>query len=599
MNRLLNGDVGSGKTVVAAIAVLQVMTAGYQIAIMAPTEVLSKQHFETFYKLFAGYNFDIALLTNSYKLACHPEPCLAGRQVAEGSNANSELDSSAPRSLSRLWRGSSRNDKKTRDSLLKKIGSNEINLVIGTHAIIQKDVKFKNLALVIVDEQHRFGVIQRAALQHAVQTDTDLTQTDAELIYEELTYKVRGCFFAIKKELGLGHKEIIYQRALSEELRKNNISFKKEVSIDINYNNKKVGIYRPDFIIDNKVIVELKALPLIGKFEKQQIWHYLKGSDYKLALLVNFGRDDIQIERFINTGQHKSASSPRKSVSVPHLLTMTATPIPRTLAIAFSGSLDISILDEMPKDRKKIITKIVPPEGRQEIYNFIRAEVKTGRQAFVILPLIEESKVLTELKAVKTEYEKLVKIFPEFKIGLLHGKMKSREKELVMQEFSAQGGSALGRKDKKLDILVSTSVVEVGIDIPNATVMIIEDAERFGLSQLHQFRGRVGRGEHQSFCFLFTGSSGEIAINRLKALVETDDGFTIAQKDLELRGPGQFFGTIQSGLPDISMENLSNVKLIKFSQEEARQLLQEDPELKKHPATRDALAKFNAKIHLE
>jgi ATP-dependent DNA helicase RecG len=268
---------------------------------------------------------------------------------------------------------------------------------------------------------------------------------------------------------------------------------------------------------------------------------------------------------------------------------MTATPIPRTLTIALFGSLELSILDEMPKNRKPIITKIILPTGRQEIYSFIRNEINAGRQVFVILPLIEESKALTEVKAATTEQKKLEIIFPEFTIGLLHGKLKAKEKEAVMQDF----------KDKKLQILVSTSVVEVGIDIPNASVMIIEDADRFGLSQLHQFRGRVGRGQAQSYCFLFSNSSGDIATKRLKVLEETNDGFVIAQKDLELRGPGQFLGTIQSGLPDITMENLSNIKLIQYSRQEAALLLQNDPQLKKHLATRDALQKFNAKIHLE
>ncbi|MFA6383130.1 MAG: ATP-dependent DNA helicase RecG [Parcubacteria group bacterium] len=414
MNRLLNGDVGSGKTVVAAIASLQAISADFQVAIMAPTEVLAKQHFESFCKLFENYQINIALLTNSYKL----------------------LD----------------DNRVSRTNLLDKIETGKIDLVIGTHALIQRDVRFKNLALVIIDEQHRFGVAQRAALQ---------------------------------------------QETMS-----------------------------------------------------------------------------------IKDGVQKT---------IPHLLTMTATPIPRTLAIALFGSLELSILDEMPKNRKPIITKIIPSTGRKEIYNFIRKEISDGRQVFVIFPLIEESKALTEIKAATVEHEKLSKIFPEFNIGLLHGRLKPTEKEKVMQEF----------KEKELDILVSTSVVEVGIDIPNATVMIIEDADRFGLSQLHQFRGRVGRGEHQSYCFLFTGSDSSKTAGRLTALTESNDGFRIAEKDLALRGPGQFFGTLQSGIPDIAMENLSNIKLIKYSRAEAQNLLSLDPELKKHPATQDALLKFSEKIHLE
>ncbi len=430
MNRLLEGDVGSGKTIVAAISSLQAISSGFQVAIMAPTEVLARQHFESFCKLFENYDFNIALLTNSYKLInCHPRP-----------DRGSSLDSRFHK-----------NDKK-RSGLLQKISTGQTNLVIGTHALIQKDVKFKNLALVIIDEQHRFGVAQRAMLQG-------------------------------------------------------------------------------------------------------ETMHISDG----------------------------------KNNTIPHLLTMTATPIPRTLAIAFFGSLDLSILDEMPRNRKPIVTKIVTPAGRKEIYNFIRHEIASGRQIFVIFPLVEESKVLSEVKAATEEYKKLSEIFSEFKIGLMHGRLKAKEKEKIMKEF----------KNKKTQILVSTSVVEVGIDIPNATVMIIENAERFGLSQLHQFRGRVGRGEHQSYCFLFTENSSTKSVSRLKAMEKTNDGFEISKIDLELRGPGQFFGTLQSGLPDITMENLTNIRLVKCAREEAQSIMHLDPRLKKHPLLADELERFSKHIHLE
>ncbi len=420
MNRLLNGDVGSGKTLVAAIAALQSIQAGYQVALMAPTEVLAKQHYTNFCKLFEKYDFKISLITSSTKILNHES------------------------------RITNQKNKKIHNS--KFIIQNS-NLVIGTHALIQKDVCFQNLALAIIDEQHRFGVTQRAALQQSA--------------------------------------------------------------------------------------LELKD------------------------------------------------GSPK---TIPHLLTLTATPIPRTLAIAFSGNLDISLLDEMPKNRLPIITQIVPPSGRDEAYAFLKKQILSGRQAFVILPLVEESQALAELKAATAEYKKLSEeIFPDLKIGLLHGRLKSAEKEKVMSEL----------KDKKMDILVATSVVEVGIDIPNATIMLIEDAERFGLSQLHQFRGRVGRGEHQSYCLLFTNSDSAKSLERLKALVETNNGFDIAEKDLQLRGPGQFFGTVQSGLPDIAMESLTNIKLIKFAQAEAKNILSEDPELKKHLAIQKELEKFQEKIHLE
>lgn len=423
MNRLLNGDVGSGKTVVAAISALPPLLAKKQVAIMAPTEVLARQHFESFCQLFKAYNFNIALLTNSYKLT----------------NLNPD-----PKSTSQ---------KNARNDLLKKISEGEIGLVIGTHALIQKDVHFKNLALVIIDEQHRFGVTQRATLQ-----------------------------------------------------------------------------------------------------------------DETMSL------DD---------GQQKT---------IPHLLTMTATPIPRTLAISFFGSLVLSLLDEMPKDRKPIQTKIVPPNARESAYRFIRKEIEKDRQVFIILPLVEESESLKDLRAVKVEHARLAKeVFPDLSLGLLHGKMKAKDKEKVMEDF----------KERKNNILVATSVVEVGIDIPNASVIMIEHAERFGLSQLHQFRGRVGRGEHQSYCFLMTDSGKEKAWERLGVLEETNDGFQIAERDLKLRGPGQFFGTLQSGLPDITMENLGNMKLIKFARAEAEDILKKDPKLENYPEIKKSLERFERQVHLE
>ncbi|EKE18901.1 MAG: hypothetical protein ACD_9C00202G0001, partial [uncultured bacterium] len=414
MNRLLNGDVGSGKTVVAAMASLGAINAGYQVSIMAPTEVLAKQHFINFCKLFENFNTKIGLLTSSSKL------------------------------LNQEFR-------------IKNHDSNFIvhnsSIVIGTHSLIQEKVKFKNLALVIIDEQHRFGVQQRAFLQQKIEHIND---------------------------------------------------------------------------------------GLAGK--------------------------------------------------IPHLLSMTATPIPRTLALTFFGNLNLSLLDEMPKNRKPIITDLIGPRDRKKIYEQVRSEIQNGRQAFIIFPLVEESKVLTELKAATQEHKRLSEeIFPDLKLALLHGKMKSNEKEKVMEDF----------KNKKYDILVATSVVEVGIDIPNASIIIIEDADRFGLAQLHQFRGRVGRGEHQSYCFLFTNSNSSKTKDRLSALVNHSSGFDIAEKDFKLRGPGEFLGTRQSGLPDIAMEHIANVKLIEIAHDYAEQVLQNSPDLKDYPLLKKELAKFQQNIHLE
>lgn len=414
MNRLLEGDVGSGKTVVAAIAALETMMAGYQTAILAPTEVLARQHFETFGKALKGFSQKIGLLTNSESRT--------------------------------FWK------KNTKKNFLGKIKRGDIRILIGTHALIQKSVEFKNLALVIIDEQHRFGVNQRAYLQ---------------------------------KQAG----------------------------------NIKDGLKN----------------------------------------------------------------------TTPHLLSMTATPIPRTLALAFFGNLDISLLDEMPKGRKKIITEIVTPDGREKIYDFINKEIKAGRQAFFIFPLIEESEKIAG-KAATEEYKNLSEnIFPDLKIGLLHGRMKLKEKEGVMAEFKA----------KKLDILVSTSVIEVGVDVPNTTIMVIEGSERFGLAQLHQFRGRVGRSEHQSYCFLFTDSSSENTSQRLKVLTDSEDGFKLAEYDLEIRGPGQFLGTQQSGRADSAMQYLGDIKLIQQARIEAQSLFEFDPKLEKFPILKQTLDKMDQEIHLE
>src|SRR3989337_888213 len=271
--------------------------------------------------------------------------------------------------------------------------------------------------------------------------------------------------------------------------------------------------------------------------------------------------------------------------TIPHFLSMTATPIPRTLALALYGDLDISRLDEMPKGRQKIVTKIVSSAKRKVAYQFIGKQIKNGRQAFVICPRIEatalianflrqladpisktfQQKLLSaEVKNVKEEYKKLSEeIFPDLKIGMLHGKQRPKEKERVMKQFNAG----------IIDILVSTSVVEVGVDVPNATVMMIEGADRFGLAQLHQFRGRVGRGEHQSYCLLFGDAAQGVAFDRMQIIQETHDGFRLAEEDLQMRGPGEVFGTRQSGLPDLRVARLSDVPLIEHARKEAARLL--------------------------
>ena len=256
----------------------------------------------------------------------------------------------------------------------------------------------------------------------------------------------------------------------------------------------------------------------------------------------------------------------------PHLLVMTATPIPRSLELTVWGHLDVSTIDEMPPGRKPVVTRLILPRERERAYTFVHSQVEKGRQAFIICPLVEESAKI-EAKSAIEEHERLQKkIFPNLRLGLLHGRMKGEEKDATMSSF-ARG---------ELDVLVATSVVEVGIDVPNATVMLIEGADRFGLAQLHQFRGRVGRGEHDSFCLLVSDSASGEAEERLRAVEATNDGFELAQKDLDMRGPGEFLGTRQSGLRDLRLANVTDIKLIEAAREAARDFFETDPELA-HP----------------
>ena len=451
MARLLEGDVGSGKTVVAAAVCLNAVSQGYQAAFMAPTEILARQHFEEFMKRLGAFKSKIGLLTSSES---RKFPSKISFKTAAEISAN---------------------------QLLKFVASGEIQILIGTHSLIQGRVKFKKLGFVVIDEQHRFGTEQRARL-------------------------------AKDKE-----EEAIHDSQML--IKKSQIGFAK---------------------------------------------------------------------------------------ASPHLLSMTATPIPRTLALTIYGDLDLSILDEMPPGRKRVITKVVDTKERANTYEFIRSEINKGRQAFVICPRIEAKDLnadnqfsaagfqrrfaLGEMKAVKEEFKKLSEIvFPEFKIAMLHGKLKPKEKETIMRGF----------KENKTNILVSTSVVEVGVDVPNATIMMIEGGERFGLAQLHQFRGRVGRGERQSYCFVFTDKLSSRIAERLKALQDSKTGFELAEYDLMFRGPGELSGKNQWGMSDVGMEALKNIKMVEAARAEAEEMIKNDPELKKFPLLKKRLEEVSKQIHFE
>ncbi|MEI6850708.1 MAG: ATP-dependent DNA helicase RecG [Candidatus Saccharibacteria bacterium] len=377
MNRLLQGDVGSGKTVVAGLVACQVAHFGFQTAIMAPTEILANQHAQTLLNLLMPLGIRVGLLTGSVK-----------------SNA--------------------------RKVLYDQISNGEVDVVVGTHALIQDTVKFHKLGFVVIDEQHRFGVEQR--------------------------------------------------------------------------------------------------LQLLKKSEK-----------------------------------------------MPHMLAMTATPIPRSLALTVYGELDISVIDELPSGRKLIITKTWSPNSRAQLYKDIDVQISDGRQVYVICSLIEDNPE-NDIKSVNKEYIKLQNsVFKHRKIGLLHGKLKPVEKDAVMRDFI----------DKKIDILVSTTVVEVGVDVPNATVILIENADRFGLSQLHQLRGRVGRSEHQSYCYLITSTSAK-PTERLREIEKSNDGFYLAEVDLRLRGPGEIYGRAQHGALNLQIASLADTKLINRAQKQAKLFIKED-----------------------
>jgi ATP-dependent DNA helicase RecG len=465
MNRLLQGDVGSGKTIVAALSAIIAAEAGYQTAFMAPTEILVGQHFQTMQKLVARIGSEIKEVTVGLVTA-------SGATILYPDGLASDV---------------------SKKEFHAKVAEGAITVIFGTHALIQKTVNFKNLGLVVIDEQHRFGVKQRQALLR------------------------------------------------NSELRISNSEFKKDE-------------------------------------------------------------------------QESAIRNPQSTNSLlPHFLSMSATPIPRTLTLTVFGDLDLSLITELPAGRKPIETKIVTPLERSAAYAFIRKEIKAGRQAFVICPRIEEEKPIAdgelringnpqsairnpqpknsvELKSVKTEYEKLSqKIFPDLKVAMLHGQMKADEKEQIMRDFV----------DGKIDILVATSVIEVGVDVPNATIMMIEGTERFGLAQLYQFRGRVGRGGHQSYCFLMSESSGAATKARLQAILNAKNGFELAEYDLKLRGPGEFFGQAQSGFSDTAMAAVQNPELVKISREAAANLLGADPTLNHYPPLRQKLAAFEKTIHRE
>ena len=381
MNRLLQGDVGSGKTIVSIIAAYKAVKSGYQVAVMAPTAILAAQHLESFTQILDKYGIRCELLTSSVT-------------------------------------------KKKKEEILKRLQAGEIDILIGTHAIIEDNVIFKNLGFVVTDEQHRFGVRQRATISE-------------------------------------------------------------------------------------------------------------KGEN-------------------------------------PDVLVMTATPIPRTLALILYGDLDISIIDELPPNRKAIETFAVTNSMKERVNNFVKQQIREGRQAYIVCPLVEESEEIDAKSVMELAEEYKNDIFKEFNVEYLHGKMRPKEKDEIMERF----------KNGEIDILISTTVIEVGVNVPNASIMIVENSERFGLAQLHQLRGRVGRGEYQSYCILKYNINSSVVRERMKIMTQTNNGFVIAEKDLELRGSGEFFGTRQHGIPEFKVANLfEDMPILQMVQALAIKIMSEDPDL--------------------
>lgn len=393
MSRLVEGDVGSGKTVVAAAALWAVINQGYQGLLMAPTEILARQHFQSLFDYLKDYGVSMEFLAGSVS-------------------------------------------KSRKEEVYRKLCQGTVDLVVGTHALIQEKVEFKNLGLAIVDEQHRFGVKQREIL---------------------------------------------------------------------------------------------------------------------------------------------------KSFGSPHLLSLTATPIPRSLALTIYGDQEVSIIDELPPGRQEILTRVVPNAKRDDAYRWIESQVNSGRQVFIVCPLIEDSEAM-QVKSVVSEYERLKSdVFPNLTLGLLHGRMKQFDKDEIMDRFA--------RND--IQVLVSTTVIEVGIDVPNATIMLIEGADRFGLAQLHQLRGRVGRGQHQSYCFLFPDGNSEDSRKRMQSMVTYSDGFKLAEIDLNMRGPGEVYGVKQSGVPDLKLASFGDKDLIMRASYHAEEVISEDPKLEKYELLSEKLGKLD------
>jgi ATP-dependent DNA helicase RecG len=603
MNRLLQGDVGSGKTIVALLTMLMAIDSGYQCALMAPTEILAEQHYNTLRGYLEGTDVHVVQLVGGQKT-------------------------------------------KARREVLGTIASGAAHIIVGTHALFQSTVEYHKLAFVVIDEQHRFGVVQRAELKAKATasfqqfSSPQVAQTLLSVQTSSLSHPV------LKKQRNLPHWTMegttyfVTYRAVSALVeQEQEIVFKHLQDGNERFYELLAAVVMPDHVhlllrvhsesSLSKTMQGIKGVSArkINDYRgasQQRIWQdesfdrivrsddelhekirYMYNNPVKAGLVTEPETYKFWFLQSLAEEQSKEKkeqaqtevsvlpSSDTRGISdlAPHILVMSATPIPRTLSMTLYGDLDVSVIDELPKNRKPIKTRVVFESKLPDVFDFIRKQAAKGLQAYIVYPLVEKSEKV-EAKSAVEHYEYLQhEVFPDLKLGLLHGQMFWYEKEDAMKAF----------KNKEFDILVATTVVEVGIDVPNATVMLIENAERFGLAQLHQLRGRVGRGAEQSYCLLATkdhfkfhlgkreskgadkqASDRKACIVRLKTMQDTTDGFKIAEVDLQLRGPGDFMGTRQSGIPEFTFTDLtSDGEAITQARREAFALVADDPHLRK------------------
>jgi ATP-dependent DNA helicase RecG len=532
MNRLLQGDVGSGKTIVALLSMLLAIDNGFQATIMAPTEILATQHYNAIQELLQNMDVTVELLTGSTKT-------------------------------------------KKRKEIHEGLQNGDLKILIGTHALLEDKVQYQNLGIAIIDEQHRFGVAQRSKLWQKGSPSLILPEGKEIEAVRHKYMTARPSTYKLLKELQKDRKKHTTdaERILWEQLKtkKLGVKFRRQHIIDT-------------FIVDFVALSKRLVVEVDGKYhlhpDQKEIDEFRTSILEELGFkVIRFTNEEVtfEIEKVLAQIESELKSLPSGEVGgaiPPHILVMTATPIPRTLAMSVYGDLDISVIDELPPGRKEVKTVHRYDSNRLSVFNFMKKEIEKGRQVYVVYPLIQESEAM-DYKDLMDGYESISREFPspDYQISIVHGKMKAEDKEFEMQRF-VKG---------ETQIMVATTVIEVGVNVPNASVMVIESAERFGLSQLHQLRGRVGRGADQSYCVLLSSFKlSSEAKTRLQTMVETSDGFKIAEVDLKLRGPGNIMGTQQSGVLSLKIADVvKDTAILQKARNAAAELLEDDPNLSK------------------